>query len=460
MAEQRSSARRVRRNRSRAAGLRDDQRALDDDALRQWIRRPHRNEAERTGRAGDRGQSRQHQPQARAKQRGRVRRGFWILQSADPTCRVTYYNKRSTDVILPVPVSAAATGAATALVNGATITNKGLELALNVHPYTSHGVDVTLGGNYARNIGNVASLFQGVQFIPYNLEGFGGAVGSSTVGFAPGVIRGQDFVRCGRGRARLASRREGSRRRRLGVRRGREEGRALHRGRRQPAGRQSRRARDRRSESALDRGAQRSGPRRPPAVLDAVRHPSRRSGVGRHTRRARSFRHGGGNRRSQGHGHLRPERLGNEAVAGPGAGKVAFSTLSDWQNWYTTTGGSASDVQSQFVEDGSFVKWRELSLTYTVDQRWMQSRSGLSQRVDSRRRAQPAHLDEIQGARPRDEPRRRRVPDAGIRLLPESADTVVRRRGHAEPMTRANTNHAYHQNRGSARRHRAGDRLQ
>ena len=49
---------------------------------------------------------------------------------------VTYYSKRSTDVILPVPVNAAATGASTALVNGATITNKGLELALNVHPYT------------------------------------------------------------------------------------------------------------------------------------------------------------------------------------------------------------------------------------------------------------------------------------------------------------------------------------
>ena len=112
---------------------------------------------------------------------------------------VTYYNKRSTDVILPVPVNSAATGPTTALVNGATITNKGLELALNVRPIVSRNVDVTLGGNYARNIGKVESLFQGVQFIPYITEGFVGSGGSSTVGFAPGVIRGQDFVRCGLG---------------------------------------------------------------------------------------------------------------------------------------------------------------------------------------------------------------------------------------------------------------------
>ena len=47
----------------------------------------------------------------------------------------TYYNKRSTDVILPAPVNAASTGAQTGLVNGATITNKGVELVANLRPY-------------------------------------------------------------------------------------------------------------------------------------------------------------------------------------------------------------------------------------------------------------------------------------------------------------------------------------
>jgi hypothetical protein len=68
-------------------------------------------------------------------------------------------------------------------------------------------------------------------------------------------------------------------------------------------------------------------------------------------------------------------------VSGPGAGKVAFRTLSDWQNWYTTTGGSASAVQSQFVEDGSFVKWREVSMIYTLDSPWVRSRLGLSSAI-------------------------------------------------------------------------------
>jgi len=70
--------------------------------------------------------------------------------------------------------------------------------------------------------------------------------------------------------------------------------------------------------------------------------------------------------------------LAGDKVAGPGAGKVAFSSLADWQDWYTTDGGSAGDAQAQFVEDGSFVKWRELSILYTLDQHWVQSRFGLS----------------------------------------------------------------------------------
>jgi len=47
---------------------------------------------------------------------------------------VSYYNKRSTAVILPVPVNAAATGAGTQLVNGATVTNKGV----NCHSTCAH----------------------------------------------------------------------------------------------------------------------------------------------------------------------------------------------------------------------------------------------------------------------------------------------------------------------------------
>jgi hypothetical protein len=52
--------------------------------------------------------------------------------------------------------------------------------------------------------------------------------------------------------------------------------------------------------------------------------------------------------------------------------------MNEWQTWFTGLGGSASSVQSQFVEDGSFVKWRELSLIYTADNAWVKNRLGLS----------------------------------------------------------------------------------
>ena len=291
---------------------------------------------------------------------------------------ITYYNKRSSDVILPVPVNAAATGASTALVNGATITNKGLELALNVRPYSSRNVEVNIGGNYARNIGNVESLFQGVQFIPYGTEGFNGSIGSSTVGFAPGVIRGHDFVRCGFGQKISLP----------GV------GEAAD------------------VDSACGAGAKKGAlyisgvDNRPVANPDegviADPNPHWTAGLNAQVRVGRfqvstlfDIRRGGqvwdGTRGAldrfgtaeettvrKESGIFGQNILGNEVVAGPGAGKVAFSSLSDWQNWYTTTGGSASTVQTQFVEDGSFVKWRELSVQYTLDQPWIQSRLGLS----------------------------------------------------------------------------------
>jgi len=65
-------------------------------------------------------------------------------------------------------------------------------------------------------------------------------------------------------------------------------------------------------------------------------------------------------------------------VAGPGAGTPFATTPAQWQTWFTTKGGNASLAQAQFVEDGSFVKLRELSLAYTLGQRWVRSRIGVS----------------------------------------------------------------------------------
>jgi hypothetical protein len=36
-------------------------------------------------------------------------------------------------------------------------------------------------------------------------------------------------------------------------------------------------------------------------------------------------------------------------------------------------------VQSQFVESGNFTKWRELSITYTLDDPWIKEKLGFTQ---------------------------------------------------------------------------------
>ncbi|HMI45588.1 MAG TPA: hypothetical protein VK491_05425, partial [Gemmatimonadaceae bacterium] len=65
-------------------------------------------------------------------------------------------------------------------------------------------------------------------------------------------------------------------------------------------------------------------------------------------------------------------------VAGPGAGTVAFATANDWQDWFLGEGGGFGTTGAQFVEDGSFVKLRELSVSYSFDQKWLRDRFNFS----------------------------------------------------------------------------------
>lgn len=303
------------------------------------------------------------------------------------TLGVTYYSKRSSDVILQVPVSGAQTGFFNQLGNGATITNRGLEatLALRLLDRPHLGWDVAL--QYGRNRGRVVSL-AGAEFVAYATaaqnEGFAGSIGSSTVGYAPGVIRGQDFVRCGRG-LRLDLDGDGT-------------------------------------PDDVDGLCGRGGTNRPGALfIDATGQPVtdptdrviadpnpkwtggltttltlfrrlRLSGL-LDTRQGAQVWNGtrgalynfGTHRDTE--IRTRPGTFGgncaegnwyrNETVAGPGACTVAFHTPGEWQGWFTAAGGSFGDVQRQFVEDGSFVKLRELSAAYTLQGPWLRSRLGL-----------------------------------------------------------------------------------
>src|SRR5436189_2953371 len=109
------------------------------------------------------------------------------------------YNKKSTDVILPITVNAAATGYLSAFKNTGALTNKGVEISLNARPYTTPNLAWEVGVQFGRNRGKVTDL-GGAQIFDL-LEGFGAneAEGADVIGYAPGVIIGTGFVRCGSG---------------------------------------------------------------------------------------------------------------------------------------------------------------------------------------------------------------------------------------------------------------------
>ena len=121
-------------------------------------------------------------------------------------------------------------------------------------------------------------------------------------------------------------------------------------------------------------------------------------------------------------------------VAGPGAGVVAFQTPSDWQSWFNGNGGGFGTVGAQFVEDGSFVKLRELSLTYTRDQSWVRSLTSFSS-ADIRFAGRNLKTwTRYTGFDPEANLGGARVPHAGTRLLQQSADPLVRGLGQPEPL--------------------------
>ncbi|MEO6779145.1 MAG: SusC/RagA family TonB-linked outer membrane protein [Gemmatimonadaceae bacterium] len=297
----------------------------------------------------------------------------------------TYYDKRSSDVILAVPVSASVYGATSRYANAAAIRNQGVELTLNLHPIQKENLAWDLGIQFGRNHGDVTSL-GGAQFIEYNNEGFTGAIGSSTVGYAPGVIRGADFVRCGRG----LTLDDGTNVDNIcGVLANKQH--ALYLGsdglpiadptERVIADPNPKYTMSYNTSVKLWNKLTLSGlldVRKGGSVWNGTKGVLNTIGTGIGT-----------DIRNTTDGQFGKNFLTNvyPHVAGPGAtgNVVAFKTPTDWENWFsafcntcTGNGGGFGPVSQQFVEDGGFVKLRELSATYTLDQRWVRSLTGFT----------------------------------------------------------------------------------
>jgi outer membrane receptor protein involved in Fe transport len=107
---------------------------------------------------------------------------------------VTYYNAKSIDQILPVAVSTA-TGYDYEYVNAGVIQNKGWEVILNLTPLKSRNFQWDMKINWTKNDNKVLSLFGPDSSAVLQLGSFQGGVSINAVPGQPyGQIRGKDFI--------------------------------------------------------------------------------------------------------------------------------------------------------------------------------------------------------------------------------------------------------------------------
>ena len=109
---------------------------------------------------------------------------------------VSYYNALSRDVLFAAPI-ANSTGFRTQVRNAGKIRNRGLELALNVRPVDRQSLGWELGLQWARNTNRVLSL-GGAQFVAMTGGVNSFAFPAAVLGGSVGSMIGNDFVRCGR----------------------------------------------------------------------------------------------------------------------------------------------------------------------------------------------------------------------------------------------------------------------
>ena len=107
---------------------------------------------------------------------------------------LTYYVDNSTDVILSVP-RPSTTGFSAQLLNGASIRNRGWEATLNVRPITTQRLSWNIGAQWAQNETRVLSL-NGASYISAGGGTFSEASPAATVG-GTFAFRGLGYVRCG-----------------------------------------------------------------------------------------------------------------------------------------------------------------------------------------------------------------------------------------------------------------------
>jgi TonB-linked SusC/RagA family outer membrane protein len=272
---------------------------------------------------------------------------------------LTYYDAKSTDVIFQAPLSPSS-GFAQQARNAATITNKGFEAALNYRPIMSPGLTWEIGAIFGTNTNKVIDL-QGAEFV--DMPGaFAGAPGAAVVGSKVGVLRGNDFARCGRG-----STIDGVD---IDAACGGASAGALY------IGEDGFPILDPTVRVIMDPHPDWTGSlrtrvnfgtnweigglvdtRQGQEIWNGTRGALYQFGTHKDTEirdTQQTFGSGG---------------FHNGAVAGPGAGQAV--TID--QSWFQGLGSGFGPVASQFIEDGSFVKLREVSVAYRMTAPWVRN---------------------------------------------------------------------------------------
>lgn len=102
----------------------------------------------------------------------------------------TYYDKLSDDIIISAPI-ANSTGAARRIINAGSISNKGIELSLDLVPVKSKNFAWSIGGTYTKNTNEVLALAPDVDAV--FLGGFEGSSVRAVKGIPFGSIFGFGF---------------------------------------------------------------------------------------------------------------------------------------------------------------------------------------------------------------------------------------------------------------------------
>ena len=289
---------------------------------------------------------------------------------------LTWYDRNSEDVILTLPINQSQFGAGQRLANAGKISNTGIEATLTTQVVASENLDWSVGLNFGRNRGRVDELANDIEFIGYNLEGFSGSGGSSTVGYAPGVIRGFDFARCGITSDDFS------------VGDGATLGQACAG---QPRGALYVGSNGRPIADPTERVIADPNPDWTGGVntslqlfrrwnLSAIADVRRGNEVWNGTR---SSLYAFGTHKDTEYWRERSatmrDLLGHRypVMFGPGVDTPTFTDAVGAQSWFTGPGG-ISGPRAQHIEDGSFVKLREVAVSYLMDQPWVQDRLNLT----------------------------------------------------------------------------------